>query len=374
MDSSPRDATGMTRRTRMVPRMGTKLDHVRSASGFLQRNFHRCSNPREPMPVIQDEGPVWLKQADINEMMFRSDLKVSEENSIQQVVTSFPAKDPFCKFKLEAPIQKVDAIFCDVQSKPMPTKKLPVCDNGPKNIEGQSTKNQKETVECLNRSSKETLQKLYAQHIDVMYTNSANLDHTIKLQQKLFSQQLQNSENSFQVPKVCAGHDVKVEMDNDVRPVAQDETVDVKHPGLQNVQMEWVMKRRSDGSRYITRRPVRKQMMKQRAQRLSEERRGLTSDDDAASELKVGRYWSKEERKGHLRAKRDKKLVQQRKMETVRETDDQPDIVVLSRRKTMQLKCRKLFDGFTTVEELLAHGNSEVLGKTFNPLLSVTTV
>jgi len=57
--------------------------------------------------------------------------------------------------------------------------------------------------------------------------------------------------------------------------------------------MEWVVKRRTDGSRYITRRPVRNRLLKERARTLAEERGGLTTDDDAQSEMKHGRYWNK---------------------------------------------------------------------------------
>uniref|UniRef100_A0A4W3HI43 PDZ domain containing RING finger 3b n=1 Tax=Callorhinchus milii TaxID=7868 RepID=A0A4W3HI43_CALMI len=62
----------------------------------------------------------------------------------------------------------------------------------------------------------------------------------------------------------------------------------------------WKVKVRSDGTRYITKRPARDRLLRERAMRIREERRGLTTDDDAASELKTGRYWSKEERKRQL--------------------------------------------------------------------------
>lgn len=47
------------------------------------------------------------------------------------------------------------------------------------------------------------------------------------------------------------------------------------------------MKRRPDGTRYITQRPVRSKLLKERALKINEERAGLTTDDDAMSELKV---------------------------------------------------------------------------------------
>ena len=51
---------------------------------------------------------------------------------------------------------------------------------------------------------------------------------------------------------------------------------------------EWKVKIRPDGTRYITRIPARNKLLKERAKKVSEER-GLTTDDDAMSELKVRR-------------------------------------------------------------------------------------
>lgn len=52
-------------------------------------------------------------------------------------------------------------------------------------------------------------------------------------------------------------------------------------------RMEWKVKRRPDGTRYIARRPVRNRILKDRAIRIQEERAELTTEDDAMSELKV---------------------------------------------------------------------------------------
>lgn len=68
------------------------------------------------------------------------------------------------------------------------------------------------------------------------------------------------------------------------------------------------VKRRPDGTRYITRRPLRSRVLKAREEQLNKERIGLSTDDDAASELKAGKFWSREDRKRHLeRAKERKK-------------------------------------------------------------------
>lgn len=54
--------------------------------------------------------------------------------------------------------------------------------------------------------------------------------------------------------------------------------------------MEWKVKRRPDGTRYIARRPVRNKILKNRAIRISEER-GLTTEDDLVSEVKVSSFF-----------------------------------------------------------------------------------
>lgn len=221
----------------------------------------------------------------------------------------------------------------------------------------------------------ESLQELYAQYADVMYTNRANLEHTIMVQQKLFQQQLMQRAHSHDSPdnSMSQSLDRRSEPSTSELPLPQT-------PTSSGPQMEWVVKRRADGSRYITRRPVRNRMLKERAKKVAEERSGMTTDDDAVSELKVGRYWSKEDRKRHLEKakdyKRKKEQIKQR-METVKEGDEgkkEPNIVELSHRKMMKHKNKKVFDDFTTVQEMLAHGSREPQGKNCNPLLSVTTV
>ena len=73
------------------------------------------------------------------------------------------------------------------------------------------------------------------------------------------------------------------------------------------------------------------------------------------------------------------------RMETVREHEEQKreqmNILELSQRKQMRHKSRKMYDDFTTVQEILAHGarNSQAPSETSSqsgatPLLSVTTV
>lgn len=146
-------------------------------------------------------------------------------------------------------------------------------------------------------------------------------------------------------------------------------------------KMEWKVKIRSNGTRYITRRPTRDHLLKERALRIREERCSLTTDDDAASELKLGRYWNKEERKQHVvRAKEQRQrreLFKQGRIELggARHDKKAPDIIQLSHKKMMRRRNKRILDNWMTIQELLTHGTRSTDGKRLcNSFLSVTTV
>uniref|UniRef100_A0A671KA67 E3 ubiquitin-protein ligase PDZRN3-like n=1 Tax=Sinocyclocheilus anshuiensis TaxID=1608454 RepID=A0A671KA67_9TELE len=148
-------------------------------------------------------------------------------------------------------------------------------------------------------------------------------------------------------------------------------------------KMGWKVKICSDGTRYITKRPIRDQLLKERALRIREERCSATTDDDAASELKLGRYWNKEERKQHAaRAKEQRQrreLMKQCCIESKEQAgamdNKEPDIIQLSRKKMMKRRNKKIFDNWMTIQELLTHGTMSTDDKRlYNSFLSVTTV
>ncbi|XP_042568576.1 PDZ domain-containing protein 4 isoform X3 [Cyprinus carpio] len=152
-------------------------------------------------------------------------------------------------------------------------------------------------------------------------------------------------------------------------------------------RMEWKVKIRSDGSRYVAKRPVRDRLLKARAMKIREERSGMTTDDDAVSEMKMGRYWSKEERKQQLlrarEQRRRREFMMQSRLDFLREKEKEQDsgpqgqasILELSQKKSMKKRSRRILDNWITIQELLAHGTCSVDGKkVYNPLLSVTTV
>ncbi|XP_026223948.1 PDZ domain-containing protein 4-like [Anabas testudineus] len=165
-------------------------------------------------------------------------------------------------------------------------------------------------------------------------------------------------------------------------------------------RMEWKVKIRSDGTRYVAKRPVRDRLLKARAMKIKEERSGMTTDDDAASEMKQGRYWSKEERKqqllrareyrrrrefmmqsrlDYLRGDRDPSLSGGPEDQSTQPTSQQDspsnNILLLSQKKITKKRNRRILDNWITIQELLAHGSRSPDGKKiYNPLLSVTTV
>uniref|UniRef100_A0A8C4VXA8 PDZ domain containing ring finger 4 n=1 Tax=Gopherus evgoodei TaxID=1825980 RepID=A0A8C4VXA8_9SAUR len=151
-------------------------------------------------------------------------------------------------------------------------------------------------------------------------------------------------------------------------------------------KMEWKVKIRSDGTRYITKRPVRDRILKERALKIKEERSGMTTDDDMMSEMKMGRYWSKEERKQHLvRAKeqrRRREFMMRSRLECLKESPQsgsegkkEMNILELSHKKMMKKRNKKILDSWMTIQELMTHGAKSPDGtKVHNAFLSVTTV
>ncbi|XP_061908272.1 PDZ domain-containing protein 4-like isoform X2 [Entelurus aequoreus] len=168
-------------------------------------------------------------------------------------------------------------------------------------------------------------------------------------------------------------------------------------PTSTSQRMEWKVKIRSDGTRYVAKRPVRDRLLKARAMKIREERSGMTTDDDAASEMKQGRYWSKEERKQQLLRAREnrrrREFMMQSRLDYLKGDRDASSsqggaeeppsvyvhkdnsILLLSQKRSTKKRNRRILDNWMTIQDLLAHGSRSPDGKKiFNPLLSVTTV
>lgn len=163
-----------------------------------------------------------------------------------------------------------------------------------------------------------------------MYTNAENLQQTIQLQQQLFQQQLLQKQQQQSAGKrnvqlmstidedaTQTGSSGKLMFprngqDRFIRKPTEVSDQLLEHERkLLETNTEWRMKKRADGSRYITRRPTRERLLRDRAHQISEERAGTTTDDDTHSELKLGRYWSKEERRQHVEKTRERRQRQE---------------------------------------------------------------
>ncbi|NWZ74648.1 PDZD4 protein, partial [Acrocephalus arundinaceus] len=130
-------------------------------------------------------------------------------------------------------------------------------------------------------------------------------------------------------------------------------------------------------------RPGRDRLLKARAIKILEERGGST-DDDARSELKTGRYWSREQRKQHLARARE----QRRRRELLLQSRPEPPGGLggaagaaaeppqaqhggQGSRRGLRKRNRRILDNWVTIQEMMLaqHG-----GRLEHPLLSVTTV
>ncbi|XP_043243516.1 E3 ubiquitin-protein ligase PDZRN3-like [Amphibalanus amphitrite] len=174
------------------------------------------------------------------------------------------------------------------------------------------------------------------------YTSAAKLEETIHQQQRQLYQQLmrrtqERAPNSSQQPANSPFTGSLRQYRFVSSPGGGQQNHNLTLPANrgqdEQPQYQYRVKVRSDGSRYIARRPMRSQLLKERAARIAEERTGITTDDDAMSELKLGKYWPKEEKKRQLEHAKEKKLkLQQRlKMTSVQEEGTQDELSLRKR-------------------------------------------
>ncbi|KAI6217983.1 Slo-interacting protein 1 [Aphelenchoides fujianensis] len=197
----------------------------------------------------------------------------------------------------------------------------------------------------------------YIQPGQTLYTTPDRLAETIAFQQRLLRQAL--------------GGDPRL---HTLRPTTSNANASTVAPTDTHVDYHTV-KRRPDGTRYVTRRPVRAQLLKAREEQLNRERTGLSTDDDAGSELKTGKFWTRQQRKEHLERQREKK---QRRHEllSAKQAAGAPERLIqeLSHRKQMRRRGQQFFDTYTTLQEMLIHGARDPSLRPTGGILSVTTV
>lgn len=149
-----------------------------------------------------------------------------------------------------------------------------------------------------------------------------------------------------------------------------------------------------------TSRISRNQLLRDRASQLADERSGMSTDEETNTDMLMGRYWSRTERREHFLLARELRQ-QQARGGTIREAIGRGGasvgdrgmldsrgasafaegrcntVLELSQRKLSRLRNRKMLDDWTTVEELLTHGtrlNSQEGMLCPSSLLTVTTV
>lgn len=153
--------------------------------------------------------------------------------------------------------------------------------------------------------------------------------------------------------------------------------------------IEWKVRMSKDGSQiFVRRRPVtaarqaRNKLLRERAQKITEERKGMTTEDDTQT-VYQGRYWPREDRRRHLERVREARRKKMQKLQQIKESESshtcsgsesgkgRRDIIVeMSHRRMNKIK-QQQFDDFTTVREYLTQRNPD--GSPVGPV-HVTTV
>ncbi|CAI2351162.1 unnamed protein product [Caenorhabditis sp. 36 PRJEB53466] len=141
--------------------------------------------------------------------------------------------------------------------------------------------------------------------------------------------------------------------------------------GDTTVHYKWKVKRRCDGSRYIVKRPIRSQILKKREAQLYRERAPISTDDDAMSELKLGRFHTKEERKKILEREKTKKLMRLQQKMIEKAHPSEQVIYQMSQQKLARQKDSMVMDEFVTTREVLS---SRTRPDGIHGVVSVTTV
>lgn len=206
---------------------------------------------------------------------------------------------------------------------------------------------------------------------ETMYTNMANLQQTMLLQQQLFLHALsQNNtlcQSAIQTADQAEADATRRHFNapslSQYRFVSGQQVAKTRLPFLEpdflaslpqtykatvqpqpsEEQMEWKVKKRPDGSRYIVRRPVRSKTLRAaRAMKIDEERNEHTTEDDTISEVKLGRYWNKEERKKHMEKARERRQRQESIIATKKQSSaDTPAVALYQQKQPIDRKTLK---------------------------------
>eukprot|EP00090_Calanus_glacialis_P000236 TRINITY_DN10158_c0_g1_i1.p1 TRINITY_DN10158_c0_g1~~TRINITY_DN10158_c0_g1_i1.p1 ORF type:complete len:718 (-),score=134.38 TRINITY_DN10158_c0_g1_i1:87-2240(-) len=140
----------------------------------------------------------------------------------------------------------------------------------------------------------------------IVYTNIDNLERTIRAQQEKLLNQI-NQQPKFIAPPPPM-HPPPSPNHHEQSTSFMTDQADHRE---NDSNWEWKIKVRPDGTRYIARRPVRNLLLRQRERQIAEERSGFTTDDDAVSEIKTGKFWTKDERRKHVELSKERRKRQE---------------------------------------------------------------
>ena len=127
-------------------------------------------------------------------------------------------------------------------------------------------------------------------------------------------------------------------------------------------EAEWKVRRSKDGKHVYIRKQAKEnkvRLLRERAQKLTEERTGITTDDDANT-MYLGRFWSKEERRRQLMRHRQKCERLRDRINAKNALPVNPmDAVMAEIVQKKMTSPGNTFDDFLTVEEILTQRNRD---------------
>lgn len=357
-------------RNRMVPRMGTKVEFLKNLPDHQ---------------VLQIPKEIGGKS--------QNSLEVSDMKTDQNVIDIFTAPESQSSYILNVYHSDSEHSYISIQEK---SHKEWSSDGDVDSLSQTLNDEIRQSINFINaellspenRSRVESIKQRYDQFEGIMYTNQANLQHTIMVQQCLFKQQLACHRNDRAEDKATVNlSNTLLSGEPSLEPAGDTSRTRDYTATLQNKcryekssHLEWIAKRRPDGSRYITRRPVRSRLLKERTKQFVARLENLpSSDDDTVGEVKIGRYRSREERKCRHKKTRHQKCQKERQLHTqtcsVKEELSKLDATTSQQQhKISKCQSRKILDNFTTLKDLMLYRGADNKGKSFSPLLSVTTI
>lgn len=233
--SSPVAFTSVPRALRMVPRMGTRLN-APAASEAPHAPPQAPTSAAEPPPLVRPQPclPVTrVKSSSSSTSSSRNPMRRIGRKARVGPVPPPPPPETNTDSGSSLYEKIDDSIAGGPPYEPLSPEIAPPVP--PKD------RRRPHSHSRARKSGNSHVYDLYDRFAQVMYTTPGNLQHTMLVQQQLFSAQQQSSRRRQAIS----------------RSNSNCESLEKGGGASEEGAMEWVVKRRPDGSRYITRRPVR---------------------------------------------------------------------------------------------------------------------